>query len=137
MEEGLAGQFPEIKTYVIQGIDDPTATGRIDQTEKGFRACIYSERGRIFIDPYWNDNDSVSMSYYTRDYLNPAKLKELACGVLENNSPTALRTASLSLAERPTGTVLKIYRLALACTGEYAAAVSTTPITTSKVQCQR
>jgi hypothetical protein len=91
MEEGLANQFPEIKTFIVQGVDDPASSGRIDQTPKGFRACIYSPRGRFFIDPYWKENDSVSMSYYTRDYLNPAKLKELACGVLGNSSPAALR----------------------------------------------
>ena len=133
MEEGLANQFPEIKTFIVQGVDDPASSGRIDQTPKGFRACIYSPRGRFFIDPYWKENDSVSMSYYTRDYLNPAKLKELACGVLGNSSPAALRSASLSLVARPTGAVLKIYRLALACTGEYAAAVSTAPVTIDKV----
>ena len=133
MEEGLANQFPEIKTFIVQGVDDPASSGRIDQTPKGFRACIYTPRGRFFIDPYWKENDSVSMSYYTRDYLNPTKLKELACGVLGNNSPVALRTASLGVAERPTGTILKIYRLALACTGEYAAAVSSAPVTVNKV----
>ena len=133
MEQGLANQFPEIKTFIVQGVDDPASSGRIDQTPKGFRACIYSTRGRFFIDPYWKENDSVSMSYYTRDYLNPAKLKELACGVLGNSNPTALRSASLSLMARPTGALLKIYRLALACTGEYAAAVSTAPVTIDKV----
>jgi hypothetical protein len=133
MEQGLANQFPEIKTFIVQGVDDPASSGRIDQTPKGFRACIYSTRGRFFIDPYWKENDSVSMSYYTRDYLNPAKLKELACGVLGNSNPTALRSASLSLVARPTGALLKIYRLALACTGEYAAAVSTAPVTIDKV----
>ena len=35
--------------------------------------------------------------------------------------------------ERPTGANLRTYRLALAATGEYSAAVSPTPITTAKV----
>lgn len=57
MEEGLSKKYPQLKSYVLQGIDDPTATGRADLTPKGFRAIILSSRGQFFIDPYWSDED--------------------------------------------------------------------------------
>ncbi len=133
MEPGLAARFPEIKTYVIQGIDDPTATGRLDMTDRGLRASVLSINGRYFIDPYWTNDDTIVMSYYTRDFSNSAKLKRLQCGVTGRSVNLSSLQARAVIAQRPTGADLRTYRLALAATGEYSAAVATTPVTTSKV----
>lgn len=48
----LAAQFPEIKTYVGQGVDDGTITVRFGWTQNGFHALVLGASGDISIDPY-------------------------------------------------------------------------------------
>ncbi len=123
MEPELAAKFPQIKTYLVQGLDDPTATGRLDWTPAGFRGSVLSSKGRFFIDPYWQNSDAVSISYYTS---KAGDAKDFRCGV--QGTSRSIMKAYRANSARPTGETLRIYRLALAATGEYTAAVSgTTP----------
>ena len=116
MEDGLAAQFPGIKTFVGQGIDDPYATIRMDYTHHGFHAFVMSPKGNIFIDPYERTNTSLYSSYYSKDYNNPEK-ESFSCTTPQNLQ------AGLIAGGGCIGSMLKTYRLALACTGEYSMAV--------------
>jgi hypothetical protein len=72
MEDGLAAKHPDIKTFRGIGIDDPTATIRLDITPLGFHASVRSTQGAWYIDPYYQLEDSLYASYYGRDLLeNP------------------------------------------------------------------
>ncbi len=51
MEQGLADKFPEIKTFTLQGVDDPTAVGRMDFNSNNFHAFLRSANGSFLIDP--------------------------------------------------------------------------------------
>ena len=69
MDPVLAAKFPGIKTYAGQGIDDPTATIKIDFTELGFHAMVLSDiTGNIFIDPYRQLDLRNYIVYYKKDF---------------------------------------------------------------------
>lgn len=120
MEEPLQQNHPDIRTYNVQGIDDMYASGKLDLTEYGFHGMIRSPNGDVFIDPYckWNVNDYIT--YYTSDFSKPESDRMIEIGVLEeiehHNSQIAAPTAVCA------GSNLRTYRLAVACTGEYARA---------------
>ena len=117
MEPPLAEQYPEIKTYRGQGIDDPAATTRFDLTPDGFHAMILSERGTVYIAPYAKGDTETYITYFKSDYRNEAML--FNCEFSEDdNVPLASQSAVPAVIN---GTVLRTYRLALAATGEYTA----------------
>jgi hypothetical protein len=121
MEPGLAAKFPEVKTYLGQGEDDPTAVTRFDQTPAGFHAMIRSSSGTIFIDPYQRGDIQHYVVYDQRDYRDP-EAGEWSCGFAQENVNTAeLDLDHRNLPHAASGSVLRTYRLALAATGEYTA----------------
>ena len=125
LEPELAARFPEIRTFVAQGIDDPTATARLSLTSLGFHAMVLSAAGTVFVDPYRRWDARYVLSYFKAEARKPAGA-DFHCDVKEEGQkeeedfarevpPVPLAVAS--------GTQLRTYRLALAATGEYSAAV--------------
>ncbi len=132
MESGLAAKFPDIKTYSLKGIDDVYANGKLDWNEFGLHGMVRTINGDYFIDPYCLQNTTDYITYYTSDFKkNPADvLPEV--GVIDNTPKKKLneRTSNAPPATC-VGANLRRYRLAVACTGEYAVAAtgSATPTT--------
>ena len=121
MAHELAARYPEIKTYLGQGIDDPTATVRFDVTPAGFHAMILSAGRTVYIDPYSRGNIRYYISYFKQDVLVDASRRFEEIGVLDPNSEMA-REISRIVASGAVGSIgeqLRTYRLALASTGEY------------------
>jgi hypothetical protein len=132
MAEALAAAFPNIKTFSIKGIDDETATGKLDWTEFGFHAMVISSEGDFFIDPYCLGNTTQYISYYTNDFVKPASDVMLETGVLgvpEKAEQKPAKSGNTNTGAKPAaapcvGANLRSYRLAVACTGEYAVAAT-------------
>ncbi|MCC7325916.1 MAG: hypothetical protein IT521_03820, partial [Burkholderiales bacterium] len=124
MAPELAAKFPDIRTWTGQGIDDPTATARLDWTPQGFHAMVLSPAtGRVFIDPYRRGDTSLYISYFRRDLVAPER-----SGIFElpPEDPGGQMSAKINklIAISPqltSGTQLRTYRLAVAATGEYTA----------------
>jgi len=127
MAPALAATFPDMRTFAGQGIDDPYATIRFDLTPVGFHAQVLSANGTWYIDPYSNGGNQYHISYFRKDLLRKSAFH---CDVPDNPNPR--RPENIQAPCR--GTQLKTFRLALACTGEYAIAVcapnpATVPLT--------
>lgn len=130
MHPDLAAQFPAIKTYAGQGIDDPTATLRLDITLQGFHAMVLTSNGdgTIFIDPYALNDTRYYISYYKRNYTARGK-SFLELDPIDHNTnhdelhskqiPNDPNSDELSQQLFSTDGKHRNYRLALAATGEY------------------
>jgi hypothetical protein len=114
MEPGLAAQFPEIKTYRGQGLDDPSATIRLDHTPQGFHAQVLSPRGAYYIDPYSRGNTTLYSVYFKRDNIAP---QQWQCETAEAE-PLVIPAGGYG---GRNATPLRTYRLACAADGEYTA----------------
>lgn len=120
MDPVLAIKYPEIKTYIGKGIDDQYASLRLDLTPLGFHAMILSPNGNVYIDPYSLGDTENYISYFTKDYVN--ENKSIDCELIaDENTIKEIEYLTGDNALTPTGPQLRTYRLAVACTGEYAA----------------
>lgn len=116
MHPRLAARYPMIHSFAGVGLDDKTASLRFDVTQFGFHAMILSgKHGGVLIDPYSKNNTQYYISYFKKDFHkeNLSKCFFNDDGLVEFVAPSA---------EKMQGDcMLRTYRLALACTGEYAA----------------
>ena len=123
MKPALAARYPEIKTFKVYGIDDPTASGRVDITPQGFHAMLFTAKGRLFIDP---DSTSLQPSQYLSRYRGSQPSRQFSCGVhkLDLEDEPVPMVSARSAARIP-GKLLE-YELAVAATAEYVVALGGT-----------
>ncbi|MBC8095469.1 MAG: hypothetical protein H7Y43_06635, partial [Akkermansiaceae bacterium] len=120
MEPELAAKFPEIRTYAGVGIDDPAATVRLDISPSGFHAQVLSPSGAIYVDPAYEGDAALHVSYFKRDYRKAAA--EFQCLTAGRGGESILGkslSGSTPGARPVSGATLRRYRLAVAATGEY------------------
>jgi hypothetical protein len=131
VEPGLLEKYPELgRTYNGRGIDDPTATVRLDLLPSGFHAMVLSTSGTVMVDPYAIGDTDNYITYFKRDV---AKSSMFACEFDQQEAlerlfrPTSGDNRELIpdivSPEVISGSQLRTYRLALASTNEYTVAV--------------
>ena len=140
MSAALQSRFPSIRSYRGVGVDNPLHQLHCDMSPNGFHAMIFNEGSTVYIDPLRESAPSNKHISYTREafFQGTSKTWEgcqaLAVGekvptsTLQNqgteNVPIPMGSqrfpAPLLPQETDNGDELRTYRLALACTGEYA-----------------
>lgn len=124
MAPELAAKYPEITTYRGVGIDDKSASLVMDFTVYGFHAQILSANsGAHYIDPYAKGNVTDYISYKKSD-LNPKAYKEDMSNEVAHQITELVNGRTALFGPLSVGTQLRKYRLAIACTNQYAQAVA-------------
>lgn len=126
MSLNLADQFPNIKTYDVVGVDDAGARGKLDWTSWGFHGMVRSVSGDFFIDPYTLGDSVHYLSYFTSDFVKDSGVSfdEKSFHTVSNDVKKYLPGIVSRPADVCSNAGLRSYRLAIACTGEYAKAAT-------------
>ncbi len=136
----IAAQYPEIKTWRVQGVDNPVISGRLDFTSKGFHGMLNMPDGdTVYIDPDKTNSKGI--------YQSLSKLENISWFKTEFNCQTHdkhplfsnrkfsykkfKRTENKELSGKKLAQVpaldLITYRLAIAGTAEYTNSQGGTP----------
>ena len=117
MEKGLADKFPNLKTYTGKSIKNPAETLRFSITVFGLHVMsISGENGTFYIDTYTKDLSNYIV--YRRQDISATK--SFHCGVIDSSSEE-VRSIEGAIQNRASDGFFRTYRLAMACTIEYAA----------------
>ncbi|WP_216680443.1 IPT/TIG domain-containing protein [Hymenobacter siberiensis] len=130
MAPALAAQFPAIKTYAGVGLDDASASLRLDLSPQGFHAQVLTGAGKSFyIDPVTRTDTRHYLAFYKTDMNRNAAAAGPIPSCDFQPTPADKQAAATLLAGAAagngatafsTGPQLRTYRLALANTPEYA-----------------
>lgn len=118
----LAAKFPEIKSYIANSITDPSINGRFDLSPNGLNAYFNFNEDPILISSLAYGQTTFHSAYYAKDFNpNMDSVNALACGYenQDNTGHTDLST-DLEFRNEQAPVDLRVYTVALACTGEYA-----------------
>ncbi|SFB31392.1 Chitodextrinase, partial [Flavobacterium swingsii] len=120
MAPELAAKYPEIKSYVAVGIDNPNARAYFSNSPIGFKSMtLYPGKSTVFIEPITDDLKTYTI--YKKDEKDET-LNQFECSVIDEAIRTdKLNTTNTTYARGADDGKLRTIRLALSCTGEYAA----------------
>ncbi|MDP2067671.1 MAG: M12 family metallo-peptidase [Lutibacter sp.] len=118
LEESLQKQFPNIRSYVGKGIDNPGSIIRFSVTPIGLHSMVLGNaEGSVYIDPYAENSDS----YIVYSSKNLPSIEPFECKFDEVNTvQKTTATATAAKAENANDGKLRTFRLAVATTGEYS-----------------
>lgn len=118
MSPELTAKYPSIKSYVGRAVNNAAITIRFSVTQFGLHNMTQSVKGTSYTDPYTKNLQNYIV--YKREGITTSR--SFYCGVADSNGTPHQKSA----ADQPLGVassdgILRTYRLAMACTIEYAA----------------
>jgi hypothetical protein len=115
----LAAKYPDIKSYVGEGLDDPNSTVYFSLSPLGLSSMeIYGDKSAVFIEPYTKDL-STYVVYKKSDKKD--NLNKFECTVIDVAQKGVANTSNLAARPNADDAKLRTFRLALSSTGEYTA----------------
>ena len=117
----LQAQFPEIRSYVGQGIDDKYATARLSIDPKGIQTMVFrADKRNEFIEPYSEDGKVYAIYNSARGKGKlPFTCSTYDSGLANKLSFESTKKQSNNTLRSSTSEMLT-FRLALSCTAEYS-----------------
>ena len=116
MDPALAARYPEIKSYIGIGVENPAVTAYFSVSPLGFKSMvIYADRSATFIEPFSKDLTTYT-AYKKSDKI--ASLNKFECKVIAN-AQSQLNANGITARPNADDATLRTYRLALSVTGEY------------------
>ncbi|RZJ25843.1 MAG: secretion protein, partial [Flavobacterium sp.] len=115
MDPELEAKYPEIMSYVGEGIENPSSTIYFSVSPLGVETMtIYADRSAVFIEPYTTDGSTYAV-YRKSDRM--AAMNAFDCKVISAVQPQLGESSTA----RPNAddALLRTYRLAMSVTGEY------------------
>lgn len=112
----LQEKFPEIRSYIGIGLDDPSAYLRFSVSPQGVSTMILKAGKSEFIEPFTEDGKYIvfdSKSHRVKGQI------PFECSTPET-SALVNETQELTNSQKSSAGVFKTYRLAMSCGGEYA-----------------
>ncbi|MFC7775082.1 reprolysin-like metallopeptidase [Flavobacterium sp. GCM10027622] len=118
MDPALAAKYPEIKSYIGIGIDNPTSTAYFSMSPLGFKSMtINADKSASFIEPLSADLRTYTV-YKKAD--KKADLSPFECKVIDRIEPR-VTNGGANLRPNADDSTLRTFRLAMSVTGEYTA----------------
>ncbi|WP_312393532.1 reprolysin-like metallopeptidase [Chryseobacterium sp.] len=115
----LAAKFPDIKSYVGEGLDDPNSTVYFSVSPLGLSSMeIYGDKSAVFIEPY--TKDLLSYVVYKKSDKKD-DLNKFECTVIDVAQKGVANTSNIAARPNADDAKLRTFRLALSSTGEYTA----------------
>lgn len=116
----LQAQFPEIRAYAGNSVDNPSNSIHFSMSPKGIRTMMLrADRSTEFIETY-NTAGTVYILFTSADKRKLGKLP-FTCTTIEDHALEANTSGMTRRDMMSNAGQLKKFRLALSCTGEYAA----------------
>jgi hypothetical protein len=133
MPPSLAAKFPGIKTFTGTASTNKRITVKLDITEYGIHAMTYDGENSVFVDPIDNNRSGIYSVHFKKDEIRPADELQ-PCAVksgIDEHGPFGkpMNTAysqmpKMNLSRVSNGQQRRSFRLALACSHQYAFAAT-------------
>jgi len=120
MAPKLAAKYSTIRSYKGFSTTNRSKNIRLDVGSYGLHAAIHSIEGTVYIDPYARGNVDEYLVYDVKDYTSEVKIDKPLCG--SDDVMKDIHFDDVMQTRNADGEIpLRVYRVAIACTGEWGA----------------